>query len=351
MHNSDKIAKLCHDASYGDYPWDQLLKAITEWVGGDRAMLMHKTSVNGYNPSISYNHDPDIEKLYNEHYFYLDPRAQQSLTFDVGEAHTGQQIVPNDSYSHTQYYSDITLRADVKDSVHGVISDDPELGRRAISIQRGFKSEFFDEADLEKLKFVMSHLNRAFRNSLRLVPVLARHESPDVHVYGLLNPAFHLHMVDGPELRSEEFLTIDLVGQRLLVNHETLAAALPNAIRRAAMGHRSNIHLANSDFSLAPAPLALEWIDQQEVALFVISAPAPAADTGLFATAFGLTHKESQVLDQMVATQDRGRICRELNISNETLRWHIKNILSKSGHSNGADLVNAARNNVLSKRL
>ena len=328
MISSDQIVKLCRDASYGDYPWNLLLENIAEWIGGDKAILMHKTSITGYNLSTSYNHDPDVERLYNEHYFQFDPRAQPSLRFPVGVAYTSQQIVPNDSYSDTEYYSNITLRGDIKDSVHGVISDDFGLGRRAISIQRGFKSDFFDQSHLEKLKFVMSHLQSAFSNSLRLVPVLAQHDSADVLVYGLIDATFHLHLVRGPERQPEKFFRIDPVGPRLVVNDETLAATLPDAIRRAASGHRSTIRLAHSDLSLTPAPRALEWINRKEVALFVISAPAPAADTRLFSAAFGLTEREGQILDQLVATQNRGEICRELNISSETLRWHIKNILS-----------------------
>ena len=350
MNSPEQIVKQCRDASYGDYPWDLLLANIAEWVGGDKAILMHKAGVSGYNLSTSYNHDPDIERLYNQRYFHLDPRAEPSLKFDVGSAYTSQQIVPNSSYSDTEYYQDITLGGDIKDSVHGVISDDFTLGRRAISIQRGFKSEFFDQASLEKLRFVMSHLRRAFTNSLRLVPILARHEAADVLVFGLIDPAFHLHMVDGSESQPEEIFRIDPAIPRLVVNDETLAAALPDIIRRAGRGHRSTIRLANSNFSLSPVPRALEWIDRKEVALFVISAPGPVADTRLFATAFGLTDRESQILQQLVATQDREQICRELKISSETLRWHIKNILSKCGHSNGVDLVHAARNNVLSNR-
>lgn len=347
MISSDQIVKLCRDASYGDYPWDSLLGNIAEWVGGDRAMLLHSTSVAGYNHSISYNHDPEMQKSYNEHYCHLDPRAQKSLKLNVGETYTGQQIVPNQNFKHTEYYSEVTLKADVKDSVHGVISDDPELGRRAISIQRGFNSDFFGTGDLEKLRFILSHLDQAFRDSLRVAPILARHDASRALVYGLVDPALHLHFFDGPEFRPEQFLQIDPIGQRMLVANEALALVLPAAIREAARGHRKNIRLTSSFLSLTPAPHALGWTGLDELAFFVVSAPEPDADASLFSAAFSLTRKESEILDQMLINQDRERICRQLNISTETLRWHIKNILSKCGCSSGAELVNAARQNNL----
>lgn len=348
MISSDQIAKLCRDAAYGDYPWGRLLGNIAEWVGGDRAMLFHSTSVTGYNHSISYNHDPEMEKLYNERFFHLDPRAPVCMNFKVGETYTGQQIVPNESFKHTEYYSEVTLKADVKDSVHGVISDDPELGRRAISVQRSFKSEFFGKADLEKLSFIMSHLDQAFRDSLRVAPILAQHDASQALAYGLIDPALHLHFFDGTELRPEEFLHIDPTGQRLMVANEALASILPGAIRDAARGRRHNIRLASSLLSLAPAPLALGWTGLDEIAFFIMSKPELAADASLFSAAFKLTQREGQILDQLLINQDRERICGRLSISNETLRWHIKNMLSKCGYSNGADLVHAALHNNLS---
>lgn len=348
MINSDQIAILCRNASYGDYPWDRLLADIAEWVGGDRAMFLHSTTGGGYNHSLAYNHDPELQKLYNEHYCYIDPRAQKSLNFQVGETQTGQQILPNESFKHTQYFSDVTVRADVKDSVHGVISDDSELGRRAISIQRSFKSEFFGEAEVEKLKFVMPLLDQAFRDSLRVAPILARQEASQALVYGLIDPGLHLHFFDGQDFRPDETLHIDPISHKLLVANEMLGRVFPDLIREAAGGRRHRIRLANSTMSLTPVPFALGWVGVDEVAFFVMSKPEIMADAKLFASAFGLTQREGQILNQLLINPDREEICAQLGISNETLRWHIKNMLSKSGYATGTDLIHAARHNNLS---
>ena len=350
MRGLTEIVKLSRDASYGEYPWDMLLRDMTEWMGGSSAMFLHHAGSRGYNETISHSHDPVFVKMYNDHYSHLDPRAQASMKLAVGDTTTGQSITTNKRISHTMYYNDISLRADVKDSVHGVIADDLELGRRAISIQRGFKNDFFEAEQAAILKLAIPYLRQAMRDSLRLARVIAKEQSSEPFIYGLIDPGLQIQCFDNGKYSMKAVLDvdIDMVRQRLGVRNKQLARALPDAVRRASRGHSCTIRLEKSVLSLSRAPSALGWIGLKETAFFMVTEPKRHTGAKLFSTAFQFTAREAEILDFMLSHETRAEICDRLNISNETLRWHIKNMLSKTGHAKAHELVYDVSHNDLS---
>lgn len=347
----DEIERLCRDASYGEYEWASLLEKIAEHLNGDSSMLMHRAGHCGYNESLSYNHDPYIADLYNHKYYQSDPRAQRSLRLKVGQVSTGQQIVPNSEFQHTAYYSDITLAANVKDSLHGVITDDDEFGRRAISIQCGFKNDFFDRYDLSKIQSVMPHLASAMRDSVRLTRITTARVASDSLFYGLIDPAFNMHFFDRPDAIPLAGLKEDLALSGATVTGGSRAKAISTAIKGAAAGKRCTLQLTKYQLALDNIPPALDWAGLDRTALFVVSKRKMSENPLLFTDAFGLTVREADILNLLIQLEDRTLVCAQAAISHETLRSHIKNILSKTGYDRMSKLASAISNNDLVNSL
>lgn len=345
------IEKLCRDASYGEYEWDSLLRDISDYLHGNSSMLLHHAGNNSYNETLSHNHDPSITDLYNQQYARFDPRSKQSLELKPGQICTGQQIVSNSEYQDTAYYSDITLAANVKDSLHGVIADDDEFGRRAISIQCGFSSDFFGEADLAKLRLIMPHLQSALRDSLRLTRILASSQVPNSLFYGLIDPGFNLHFFDSQNAKNLADFKEDLTLSRAGVSGGSRAKAVSSAIQRAAEGRRCTIQLNRYQLSLDKIPAALGWTGLNKMALFIVSERQASKDVSVFSTAFGLTRRESEILNLLAHTEDKSVVCEQAEISYETLRWHLKNILAKTGYNRTSKLLSAISQNDLINSL
>ena len=158
------VEKKLLDAALGIVTWEDAVGAISVFVGGSKAMLLGASTDTCYATSVFHNHDPSAVALYNSGYNRLDPRRYESMRTPVGQVRLGQQYISNESIKQTAYFADISLRCDVKDSVHGVISSD-EFGRFTISVQRGFSDEYFGSTEAERLAAVLPLLAKSFARS------------------------------------------------------------------------------------------------------------------------------------------------------------------------------------------
>ncbi len=76
------------------------------------------------------------------------------------------------------------------------------------------------------------------------------------------------------------------------------------------------------------------------------AAPPPSYD----GTLSNITRRESEVLNLVVKGESNGRIAQELFISEETVKFHVKNILRKMGASNRSELTAQYLKLTLSRR-
>ncbi len=306
-------------------------------------MVLNEETTDCYSGLLTYNHDPEDTKRYNAHYSKLDPRAGKSATLALHETVTGQQLVPNELFRHTEYYAAITVQADVMDSVHGVIADDREMGRCAISIQRGFGADFFDDEAQSRLAWVLPHLDLGMRNSLRMSHIYAQGLSEEPLVYGLIDRGLNLHFFEGTALDLANILDIDPIRQKLCFHEPALAQSVSRAVGKAAAGRQIHLLLTDCQITLSSPPPGLDWLSFQPCAFIVLAKRVGLPEVAVFADAFALTRREREILERLILDQDRDLACQKLGISAETLRWHIRNLLSKTRHPNMASLLAAVR--------
>ena len=355
---SDDLALLaakCREASIGNYDWADLLTDVTLWVGGDKALWLTGDSVGPYRYGLQYGHDPDVLKLYNEGYNALDPRRHQSRDTKPGEAVPGQRYLRNHEVAHTDYFDAINIGGDVKDSCFGVLCDDPAIGRHGISIQRGFREEFFDNDDAARLSAVIPHLTEALRHSISLTRILAHKRNQASGGFGFLDADWNLIELENTASAllngSDVFACIR---GKISCRLPKMKKAFQYGVGKALSGQyfffrtpwQDNCNSAELVLEFAPIPDAARWVaqDRARILLTVSQERHQFSEiAGFFAEVNGLSKKEGALICRLLEHDDLRDAARVSQISYETARWHLKSIFSKTGYKRREDLLNAVR--------
>lgn len=78
--------------------------------------------------------------------------------------------------------------------------------------------------------------------------------------------------------------------------------------------------------------------DEQDIAV-TIEATSPAERTAIFARAFGLSARETELLGHLVAGSDTHRIAQQMYLSEHTVQDHLKSIFAKTAARNRRTLL------------
>ena len=355
MTSDDRLRALerrCEDAAVGYHQWSELLREVAEWVGGDKAMIMGSANMGPYRHSLTYNHDPEQLDLYNRHFNRHDPRLRYSSLTAPGKCQLGQNYVANRDIHHTEYFNEINVAGDTMDSVHGVLCDDHELGRHAISVQRPFSAEFFGDEELRRLAAILPFLSRALRQSVRITQVLGERVSGDKNANYLIDGDLNLLPL-GPE-PTDLFAACSAfasVNGKLLFETEAIAETARRAAARSSAGQGIAFEVRANDGSVvrlrfSPLPGFLDWLAPSESCALLnlaVMRQRPDEEILLFSSAFALSDRETDVLCALGNEPDNRGAASVLGMRYETLRWHLKSIFAKTGYARRDELLEAAR--------
>ncbi len=126
----------------------------------------------------------------------------------------------------------------------------------------------------------------------------------------------------------------------------TQLATVDNAVASVRAGARAFVPKRTSPRELLTAVSAVAhgggWMPEQLLGGVLTALLEPAPPTEWQSLVDGLTPREREVLDLMVAGYDRPSIARQLHISLNTARTHTKNILSKLGVHSSLEAVSVA---------
>ena len=333
------------DAAIGSGSWEEAVAAITAFVGGEKAMLLGAADNPFYAASVLFNHDPDEVEIYNSGYNRLDPRRYESMRTPVGEVRLGQQYVDNASIKNTAYFADISLRGDVKDSVHGVISND-DIGRFSISVQRGFSDEYFGPTEAERLTAVLPLIAKSFAQS-RVVTAIssAQAHDPLMQCYLVATDLRFRRLGEASQPNFESGLSGMSAGTASFrFDSPALEAAFKQGIMLAKHSGDASFLLNGHVFRFTQIPAQLEWsyVPGMEAVLSIYPAKH-SNELAIYAQAFGFTEREIETLHALVAVGAPRKAADRLGVSYETVRWHIKNMQSKSGSRSVHEMIRTAK--------
>jgi len=351
------LKRHCRAAALGDYSWESVLKDLCQWVEGDKAILMHSDFGGAYHSSISYNHDPSVLAKYNEGFNASDPRMPFSKMTPAGVAKTGQQYVQNCDIDKTPYYNEILVAADIFDSVHAVIFDTQTTGRQALSIHRSFKGDFFEQRQIDRIEVILPYLIEAMQYAIEFTGRFNL-SSSSPSFGALMDEKLNIRLLNGEVYQVlNDCHSLGFDGVYLRPKRTQLKNGFLRAFTRAKRGMVSKFRLdvtptagEESDvflrITVSPRPSLIDWMPgvNNSVMLHIVRITQDkAVDVETFAKVFELTGAERRTLEMLSREKDTRHAAIACGISYSTLRWHLKNIFSKTGYKSQDLLMNALK--------
>tara|TARA_B100000953_G_scaffold2146_2_gene1859 strand:+ start:918 stop:1994 length:1077 start_codon:yes stop_codon:yes gene_type:complete len=358
LSSYETIVRKCGEVAWGDADWPSLIAEVCRFVEGEKALLLVSDRFGVYHHSLSHRHKSEATERYNSGYNIADPRLPFSMTTAPGDARTGQQYLRNETFSDTEYFNEITVRADVMDSVHGVICDGEITGRIALSVQRGFGSDFFDTTSVKRMRAALPLLEQAVMLSAKLN--LRSGMDDGMEASCMIDGESNVRFSRSADAQALEATGIGAVSNgRLLIRQSAIADLFARAFARPRLDSPVRFRIASEpplycNFRLSEVPEPMRWMMAGGRCLlltFVTTPDVPDELTEQFAAAYGLTARERHIVQEVASSGNLRASAEALEISYETLRSHMKNVYEKTNFRTLSDVIQAVRTGDLSNLL
>lgn len=346
--------------------WQGAVDALTARFPGGLGLIMHHDTGRGAGtwPVTSSNWDPHSVALYGQHYGGLNPWMKNVKKRPLGLSVPAEFMFDRASLLKTEFYQDYLRPLDLMSGVGVTLHHDQSLFIVATVLypEQTAENESENVAFLQRLA---PHLRRAVEVNRRLdranVTGRAAEATLDRLTIGVAIVDHAARLVFHNKAAGEIFAAHD--GLKL-DRQGILSAAAPDEAKRlgraiqeaagtpqrAAPCSHSTARISRpserTSYSVLVTPIGTGpdfAAGQKGLAAVLITdhdrGRAPSAEE--LAALFRITQAEGRVLRLLVDSHDAKEIARILNISEFTVRTHIKNMLAKTDCSRQADLLRA----------
>ena len=170
-----KLLTALYDAAGDRSLWSVFLHELALATRSNQAgILLHDLKHGDHSASLQWGIDPAAVRLYQEHFGKCDVwmRRAAPLAY-TGWLATSQEICSLTELSRSEFYNEYLRPNDMAYAMWGVMENSPS---RIINIglYRDLRRQPFENKDLELLRFLDPHLERAFRLHLQLSELKTR---------------------------------------------------------------------------------------------------------------------------------------------------------------------------------
>ncbi len=335
--------------------WPDVLSAIADLLDADKAVFISGTKDAALATGVQHNHDPERLEAYNTYYNRQDPWWGPLQKLSPGLAVRAQELKPVSEITHTEYYHDHLKKADIGGPL--VATLDTMANRpSAISFQRKLARDDFSHEDTALLQMLVPHLVNAVRMNWQMTQHMIRETLiTSGNASGFVFIVNEKGRVVGPDTVADNLAKRT---SALAITHDRLHAANPahqskldEAISSALKeGHGKAFPLQDSGHNApiivrsSPIPDVVQArlaMTTGPLAVICIDIPVTPTLSGVYVMSetYGLSAKESDLLSSFSNSYNLRATANALDITYETARWHLKQILAKTGTQNQAELL------------
>ena len=362
-----ELVSLVYEAAADASRWQAFLDAYVEAVRGRRASLVLSTG-HGHGPApFRWSIWPDEDLRVR-----TDRRIVEDLYRTVGEGQpegsirTIDLLCPEASEQSTTY-PELYAPQDVRYGIAGVFlrtADAPSM----IVATRGERDGPFGEPAFAILRPLMPHLRRAALLQREVTSLRARLAAFTSYLDRSPLP-FLLTDARGRVLYANAAAHqiaggkdgITITSGQLSVMSPRNRAAFGKAIEEAATGRgrplcRIEVERPTSDKApyrllLMPVPAAAGLYQPTAAVLIVDTEARPELDSEVLSDLFFLTPAEARVTAKLGVGRSADEIAGEMGVSLETVRTHIRRVLSKTGTGRQGELISLVLRTAPFRRL
>jgi DNA-binding CsgD family transcriptional regulator len=351
-----------YDAALDPSHWLPTLEKIACFVGGDASAIFARDSVNKTGNSFhSYGTTTQFKDSYFNKYIQFDPMDLAYLYISVGDVVSSSVIIPHQEFIETRFYREWVQPQGLIDNVISIL-EKSATSVVAVSVFRHERDGLVDDAARDRLRAIVPHLRRAVLIGKIIEEKTAHASTFSDTLDGLAagcfltdakgrivhaNAAGHAMLADGDmlwasegHLFARERLASDCLKDVFIAlagGNATLGAKGIGMPLTCTQGER---YVANVLPLTACARKRSDAPYDAAAAIFVHKATleAPSAPE-IIAQTFGLTPQELRVLLTIAKGVGVPDAATALGIAESTVRTHLSQVFSKTGHTRQAQLV------------
>ncbi len=357
---SQLVGKI-YDAALAPQGWPDALDSICHFLNAKTAALWSYDILDKTPPwQLQVGYDPYWMKVYSEKYLALNPYMDDVATLGTGELHCNSWRPNHQELFKTEFYQGWLRPQGFIDASVLMVEKSMNNITTLVNVRHESQGRF-DERTMALLGLLHPHLRRAVligrvfgEQQKRIAEYTATLDSLAAGMFLLTgkgeiahaNSAGEAMLAAGSPLKNNRGRVELIVGSA----DRLLRAALAKGSEDVALGNKGmSIPLRGSngaDYIAHMLPLNAarqQSIDAERAAAFVLfvkqNNPGERAAISAFAERFGLTPKETRVLQTVVEVGGVPLAADVLGISPETVRTHVTRIFDKSGVRRQADLM------------
>lgn len=364
MRNKDllKVLDVLYDTALERESWPSVLEALAAPVGGVTGHLLNWDKQSGLIPHYDvFSMDNTAMESYASQWVLEDPRSAFLQRNPAAQIFYDEMYISPEQKKRQAYFNEW----EHKDTAQRYI-----VGRRVYqSAEREiiFSVGFSDPhgSNSRQAVAMFEQLGKHLLRAIEINQLFGRHlvkQTPELRILDSLNfgvvfldelgrPGYYNRVAeqisergDGLRLASNGLRALD--GQ----SHSRLESIIRSCRQRGDVENPAGGWVsvrredAGADYSLLVIPMpnidATQLFSSPRV-LVLISDPAEGReDVGAaLRSLYGLTEGEARVCLSLVAGNDTGSIADELSVSREAVRFHLKNIYSKTGTNRQGELI------------
>jgi DNA-binding CsgD family transcriptional regulator len=311
---------------------------------------MHQVGPELHTVTASWGLDPEGLSLYERHYGPLDVWVGRARQVPTAQACLSQELCSMEEFVKTEIYNDFMARFGIEHAMFGIIENTASRGA-SISLYRDASLSEFNPSDLDILRLLSPHIQRAFKLHFQFASLQARsagfEAAMDMHPTGMvfLGPEGQVLLMN----RAASAFVSERDG--LLANRDGLRAERPaesallqKAIRQAASttsgqglsagGTVLVSRRTRPPLQILVSPIRNSAITSQAVAAITfvtdpLQRQRPTQD--VLRARFGLTPAECRVALLSSDGHAPRKIANMIGVTDNTVRSQIKSIFSKTG--------------------
>jgi DNA-binding CsgD family transcriptional regulator len=349
-----------YDAAIDPDLWSTCLEGIAEALNaGGTVLTLHDFHSQTGQVSYSVRFDRKLASIYDEHYAIKNPyMLLGGELIAPGRVLTGDMIVPFAEVRKTEYYNDYFAPAGLRYMVGGTLHE--ENGAKSIlTCLRSKGKQPFGATEITTLQLLMPHLRKAMQVHYRLAGTSIR-EHVLLGALDATRVGFVLLDVHGKLLLSNKSAESILnSNDGLMIAKRGLVSALHSQTREIEkVVHEASLRGGRAGrvvvkrpscrlpyvLLISPVSRAAQFPEQSAPAVVVlITDPEIGSehrlDVKVLSELFEFTPAECVVATQLVQGHSLQEAARELHISGNTARTHLKHLFEKTNTHRQAELL------------
>jgi DNA-binding CsgD family transcriptional regulator len=358
MSTGPNLIGLIYDSVASATGWRTFLDAFASAVQGRRAALMLRGDSDAFSTVLWYGWPDEDVPVYLSRFAAIDLWGAGAAKMPEGSAGTDDEVCPREVMEASEAFQQFYAPRDCIYGLGGVILANA-AGQSMISAVRGAQDGPFGEPELEIVRALMPHLRRAallhgeFGSMRDQLAIFTGHL--DRYPHGFLvadarRRVLYSNTAAREIIRVGDGLAIE--GGRIVATPSRQRSAFDEAVsavttERGGVVRRFEIPRPSGKRSYRLILMPVEGsgtialgVSVPAVSIIVIDSESPAdLDFTLLRETYSLTPAEAAVARELTLGRNVGEIAAESRTSVETVRTHVKRLLSKTGTDRQGELI------------